>query len=101
MFRQTFYNLQSMPERGVWFANRCIDADSVSLFSDLCDLSDFEFGNTRGGISLTAQRAEGNVWLVRSCGGDWRLGVVSFLVQAGLTEIVEGLSRIGCIRLAF
>jgi hypothetical protein len=32
-------------ERGVWFANRCIDAGSVSLFSGLCDLSDFEFGN--------------------------------------------------------
>jgi hypothetical protein len=36
----------------VWFANRCIDADSLSLFSDLCDLSDFEFGNTRGGIFI-------------------------------------------------
>ena len=32
-------------ERGVWLANRCIDAGSVSLFSGLCDLSDFEFGN--------------------------------------------------------
>jgi hypothetical protein len=36
----------------VRFANRCIDADSVSLFSDLCDLSDFEFGNTKGGMFI-------------------------------------------------
>jgi hypothetical protein len=36
------------------------------------------------GYSLEARRAEGNVWLVRSCGVDWRLAVVSFLVQVGL-----------------
>ena len=57
----------------MWFANRCIDAGSVSLFSGLCDLSDFEFGNNSA--AGRRERLVGKVLRVRlEAGGGQLLG---------------------------